>query len=42
LTIAQAAQGLLAMGDYIHRLRTLSSLWTARSCDSFYPTQNST
>ncbi|XP_024640014.1 transcription factor TGA3 isoform X5 [Medicago truncatula] len=41
LSIGQAAQGLLAMGEYFHRLRTLSSLWTARSCHHFYPTQHS-
>lgn len=34
LTTVQAAQGLLAMGEYFHRLRTLSSLWSARPCDS--------
>ncbi|KAG5129689.1 hypothetical protein JHK84_036086 [Glycine max] len=39
LTTAQAAKGLLAMGEYFHRLRTLSSLWTARSCDPSFPTQ---
>ncbi|KAK7385259.1 hypothetical protein VNO78_30973 [Psophocarpus tetragonolobus] len=33
LTTGQAAQALLAMGEYFHRLRTLSSLWSARSCD---------
>ncbi|RHN56021.1 putative transcription factor TGA like domain-containing protein [Medicago truncatula] len=36
LTIVQAAQGLLAMGDYFHRLRTCSSLWTSRSCISLF------
>ncbi|CAJ2648517.1 unnamed protein product [Trifolium pratense] len=41
LTIGQSARGLLAMGEYFQRLRTLSSLWTARSCDHFYPTQHS-
>ncbi|RDX73844.1 Transcription factor TGA7 [Mucuna pruriens] len=41
LTTSQAAQGLLAMGEYFHRLRTLSSLWTARSCDPSFPTQHS-
>ncbi|XP_068314153.1 transcription factor TGA7-like [Pyrus communis] len=30
LTTYQAAQALLAMGEYFHRLRALSSLWTAR------------
>ncbi|KAJ0988367.1 hypothetical protein J5N97_006723 [Dioscorea zingiberensis] len=29
LTPRQAARGLLALGDYFHRLRTLSSLWAA-------------
>jgi hypothetical protein len=41
LTIGQSARGLLAMGEYFQRLRTLSSLWTARSFDHFYPTQHS-
>lgn len=27
LTTHQAARGLLALGDYFHRLRALSSLW---------------
>ncbi|KAM1013958.1 hypothetical protein ACFX2C_044021 [Malus domestica] len=30
LTTYQAARALLAMGEYFHRLRALSSLWTAR------------
>ncbi|XP_068644036.1 transcription factor TGA1-like [Aristolochia californica] len=30
LTTRQAARGLLALGDYIQRLRALSSLWAAR------------
>ncbi|KAJ6337484.1 hypothetical protein OIU76_007209 [Salix suchowensis] len=30
LTIRQAARGLLALGEYFHRLRALSSLWAAR------------
>ncbi|OEL13652.1 Transcription factor TGA4 [Dichanthelium oligosanthes] len=30
LTPRQAARGLLALGDYFHRLRTLSQLWVAR------------
>ncbi|XP_077213752.1 transcription factor TGA1-like [Tasmannia lanceolata] len=30
LTTRQAARGLLALGDYIQRLRALSSLWSAR------------
>ncbi|KAH0911720.1 hypothetical protein HID58_035041 [Brassica napus] len=30
LTTRQAARGLLALGEYFHRLRALSSLWAAR------------
>ncbi|XP_020588413.1 transcription factor TGA4-like isoform X1 [Phalaenopsis equestris] len=30
LTIRQAARGLLALGDYLRRLRALSPLWAAR------------
>lgn len=30
LTTRQAARALLALGEYFHRLRALSSLWTAR------------
>lgn len=30
LTTRQSARGLLALGEYLHRLRALSSLWTAR------------
>uniref|UniRef100_A0A2P2LQU5 Transcription factor TGA7 n=1 Tax=Rhizophora mucronata TaxID=61149 RepID=A0A2P2LQU5_RHIMU len=30
LTTRQAARGLLALGEYLHRLRALSSLWAAR------------
>lgn len=30
LTIRQAAQGLLALGEYCHRLRALTSLWATR------------
>lgn len=30
LTTHQAARGLLALGDYVQRLRTLSALWAAR------------
>ncbi|KAL2317746.1 hypothetical protein Fmac_031622 [Flemingia macrophylla] len=41
LTTGQAAQGLLAMGEYFHRLRTLSSLWSDRSSDPSFPTQHS-
>ncbi|KAG4392992.1 hypothetical protein GLYMA_04G254800v4 [Glycine max] len=33
LSIHQAARGLLALGEYFHRLRTLCSLWSARSCE---------
>ncbi|XVF39449.1 hypothetical protein PTKIN_Ptkin01aG0035800 [Pterospermum kingtungense] len=33
LTTRQAAQGLLALGEYFHRLRALSSLWSARPCE---------
>lgn len=29
LTTHQAARGLLALGEYFHRLRALSSLWAA-------------
>ncbi|XP_027942388.1 transcription factor TGA3-like isoform X3 [Vigna unguiculata] len=29
----QAARGLLALGEYFHRLRTLCSLWTSRPCE---------
>ncbi|XP_004515653.1 transcription factor TGA3-like isoform X2 [Cicer arietinum] len=34
LSTHQAARGLLALGEYFHRLRTLCSLWTSRPCDS--------
>lgn len=34
LTTHQAARGLLALGEYFHRLRALSSLWVARPCES--------
>ncbi|KAF3525635.1 hypothetical protein F2Q69_00050083 [Brassica cretica] len=30
LTTRQAARGLLCLGEYLHRLRALSSLWAAR------------
>jgi len=30
LTTHQVARGLLALGEYFHRLRALSSLWAAR------------
>lgn len=30
LTANQVARGLLALGEYFHRLRALSSLWAAR------------
>ncbi|KAK7311593.1 hypothetical protein RJT34_09838 [Clitoria ternatea] len=33
LSTHQAARGLLALGEYFHRLRTLCSLWSARPCD---------
>uniref|UniRef100_A0A7C9F0Q8 DOG1 domain-containing protein n=1 Tax=Opuntia streptacantha TaxID=393608 RepID=A0A7C9F0Q8_OPUST len=33
LTPHQAARGLLALGEYFHRLRALSSLWAARPRD---------
>ncbi|TKY74335.1 Transcription factor TGA3 [Spatholobus suberectus] len=33
LSTHQAARGLLALGEYFHRLRTLCSLWAARSYD---------
>ncbi|XP_038703542.1 transcription factor TGA7 isoform X1 [Tripterygium wilfordii] len=29
LTVRQSARGLLALGEYFHRLRALSSIWTA-------------
>ncbi|KAL9237002.1 hypothetical protein vseg_011596 [Gypsophila vaccaria] len=35
LTPRQAARGLLALGDYFHRLRALSTLWTARPRDPY-------
>lgn len=34
LTTRQAARGLLALGDYFHRFRALSLLWSARPRDS--------
>ncbi|KAK8507694.1 hypothetical protein V6N12_067027 [Hibiscus sabdariffa] len=34
LTTGQAARGFLAMGEYFHRLRALSSLWAARPRES--------
>ncbi|XP_074295452.1 transcription factor TGA4-like [Silene latifolia] len=34
LTIRQAARGLLALGEYFHRLRALSSLWSSRPSNS--------
>ncbi|XP_027335573.1 transcription factor TGA3-like isoform X2 [Abrus precatorius] len=33
LSTHQAARGLLALGEFFHRLRTLCSLWAARPCD---------
>jgi transcription factor TGA len=34
LTTRQAARGLLALGDYFQRLRTLSQLWATRPRES--------
>ncbi|XP_045803323.1 transcription factor TGA3-like isoform X2 [Trifolium pratense] len=34
LSTHQAARGLIALGEYFHRLRTLGSRWTSRPCDS--------
>ncbi|PIN03023.1 hypothetical protein CDL12_24461 [Handroanthus impetiginosus] len=34
LTTRQAARGLLALGEYLKRLRTLSTLWSSRSAES--------
>ncbi|CAM8939740.1 unnamed protein product [Rhodiola kirilowii] len=34
LTTHQAARGLLALGEYFHRFRALSSLWAARPLES--------
>nr|AFK36535.1 unknown [Lotus japonicus] len=33
----QAVRGLLALGEYFHRLRALCSRWNERSCDSMSP-----
>ncbi|KAK7353122.1 hypothetical protein VNO80_18561 [Phaseolus coccineus] len=33
LSTHQAARGLLALGEYFHRLRTLCSLWASRPCE---------
>lgn len=33
LTLHQAAQALLALGEYLQRLRVLSSIWSARPRD---------
>ncbi|XP_028771891.1 transcription factor TGA3 [Neltuma alba] len=38
LTVQQAAQGLLALGEYFQRLRALSSLWSARPSDPTFQT----
>ncbi|GKU98491.1 hypothetical protein SLEP1_g11495 [Rubroshorea leprosula] len=37
LTIRQTARGLLALGEYFHRLRALSSLWAARPREPAWP-----
>ncbi|XP_061365337.1 transcription factor TGA3-like [Gastrolobium bilobum] len=37
LSTNQAAQSLLVLGEYFHRLHTLSSLWAARPCDPALP-----
>lgn len=34
LTPRQAARGMVALGEYFHRLRTLSTLWSARPRDT--------
>lgn len=34
LSTQQAARGLIALGEYFHRLRTICSLWTSRPFDS--------
>ncbi|CAL5202900.1 unnamed protein product [Lathyrus oleraceus] len=34
LSTRQAARGLIALGEYFHRLQTLCSLWTSRPCNS--------
>lgn len=34
LTIHQAARGLVALGEYFERIRTLSSYWASRSIES--------
>lgn len=34
LSTHQAARGLIALGEYFHRLRTICSLWTSRPFDS--------
>ncbi|KAK4793912.1 hypothetical protein SAY86_011906 [Trapa natans] len=33
LTIRQAARALVALGEYLHRLRALSTLWATRPCE---------
>uniref|UniRef100_A0A7N0TK57 Uncharacterized protein n=1 Tax=Kalanchoe fedtschenkoi TaxID=63787 RepID=A0A7N0TK57_KALFE len=35
LTTRQAARGLLALGEFFHRFRALSSLWAARALEPF-------
>ncbi|GLT84970.1 hypothetical protein SLE2022_031750 [Rubroshorea leprosula] len=37
LTTRQTARGLLALGEYFHRLRALSSLWAARPREPAWP-----
>ncbi|XP_057442425.1 transcription factor TGA3-like [Lotus japonicus] len=37
LSTNQAVRGLLALGEYFHRLRALCSRWNERSCDSMSP-----
>ncbi|KAL8475036.1 hypothetical protein ACS0TY_030710 [Phlomoides rotata] len=37
LTTRQAARGLLALGEYLQRLRALSSLWSSRPRESSQP-----
>lgn len=38
LTVRQAAQGLLILGEYFQRLRDLSSFWSARPSDPTFQT----
>lgn len=37
LTTRQAARGLLALGEYFHRLRALSTLWATRPPEPSLP-----